>query len=349
VATLLGGGVASYRNALTWGTATTLLGSFAAIAMAQGLLATFSGAGLVPPTVATSPVFALSVVLGAALTVLLAVRLGFPISTTHALVGGLIGAGFLASPTGLAFGDLWHGVFVPLLFSPFIALGLALLVYPLFHFGRRRFNVERETCVCVGRATVGVFPAGTPASAALAAVSVPVVTVGTAPACRERYAGRVLGLEAGKSVDVLHYASAGAVSFARGLNDTPKIAAMLLLVPGLGANKGIAIVAVAMAIGGLLGARRVADTMAHKITRMNDGQAFSANLVTSLLVVVASRFGAPVSTTQVSVGALFGIGAITRQAKWRMATGVVLSWIVTFPVAMLLSAGVYFVASHVIR
>ena len=45
---------------------------------------------------------------------------------------------------------------------------------------------------------------------------------------------------------------------------------------------------------------------------LNPGQGFTANLVTSFLVILASRFGVPVSTTHVSVGSLFGIGLIMR-------------------------------------
>ena len=51
---------------------------------------------------------------------------------------------------------------------------------------------------------------------------------------------------------------------------------------------GLVAVAVAMAVGGLLNARKVADTMANKITGMNPGQGFAANLATALLVNTAS-------------------------------------------------------------
>lgn len=225
VATLLGGGVTSYRNALLWGTLTTFTGAMTAALIAHGLLATFSGSGLVPPAVAASPRFGLSVVTGAALTVLLAARLGLPISTTHSLVGGLIGAGYLASASGVSIIGLWQGVFVPPLFSLIVALLLALAVYSSFRFVSKRLGIKRETCVCVGNKTVGVVPSGVASVRALATLELPAALVGKIPACRERYIGRVVGLEAGSTVDALHYMSAGAVSFARGLNDTPKIAA----------------------------------------------------------------------------------------------------------------------------
>ena len=67
-------------------------------------------------------------------------------------------------------------------------------------------------------------------------------------------------------------------------------------------------------MGGLLAARRVAETLSRKITPMNHSQGLTANLVTSLVVIGASRFGLPVSTTHVSCGSLFGLGAITGAA-----------------------------------
>lgn len=347
VATLLGGGVTDYRKAIIYGTVMTFLGAVTALFLANGLLATFSGEGLVPPAVVASPAFSLSVGFGAAMTVILAVALGLPISTTHALVGGLLGAGYLASETGVALGHLWDIVFQPLLYSPVIALALALVLYGLLHWTRRRLRVERDTCVCVGNEVVSRFPEGTSEAMALENAALPTASLGTTAECRQRYAGRVLGIEAGRAIDALHYLSGGAVSFARGLNDTPKIAALALVVPSIGATWGVLLAAVAMAVGGLVSARRVAETMAHKITGMNAGQGLSANLVTSFLVIVASRFGLPVSTTQVSVGALFGIGIANRQVRWNTLTGIVLSWIVTLPVGAAASGLTYVIVTHI--
>lgn len=139
----------------------------------------------------------------------------------------------------------------------------------------------------------------------------------------------------------MHFFSAGAVCFARGLNDTPKIAALLLLAPGLSLQWNIILIALTMAVGGVLNARRVAETMSHKITTISHGQGLSANLTTALLVIFASKFGMPVSTTHVSVGALFGIGIITKKANSRMIASILLSWVLTLPCAALCAAGMY--------
>jgi PiT family inorganic phosphate transporter len=140
---------------------------------------------------------------------------------------------------------------------------------------------------------------------------------------------------------VLHFLSAGAVGFARGLNDTPKIAALLLVAAALDIRWGLVAVAGAMAAGGLINAKRVAETMSHNITDMNPGQGFAANLSTALLVTTASLHGLPVSTTHVSVGSLLGMGIVTGQAKWKPVIAILASWVVTLPCAALIAAITY--------
>lgn len=141
-----------------------------------------------------------------------------------------------------------------------------------------------------------------------------------------------------RPLDALHFLSAGAVGFARGLNDTPKMAALLLGVGWLSGEAGPLAIVVAMTLGGLISARRVAETLAHKITDLNPGKGFAANLATALLVATASLHALPVSTTHVSVGALLGIGITTRQAKWRTVIPVLAAWVATLPCAALLAA-----------
>ena len=148
-------------------------------------------------------------------------------------------------------------------------------------------------------------------------------------------------LQLQKLLDVGHIFSGATVSFARGLNDTPKIAGLLVASQVLDIRWGMVAIATAMAVGGLLHARRVAETISHKITALNHGQGFSANLVTSLLVIFASKWGVPVSTTHVSVGAIFGIGLISGNRNASVVVGILLSWLITLPVAMAFSAMTY--------
>ena len=140
-------------------------------------------------------------------------------------------------------------------------------------------------------------------------------------------------------LDGAHYLSAGAVGFARGVNDTPKLLA--LLVPAqmmLPTELALLLVAAVMAIGGLLAARRVAETMSHRVTTMTPGQGFLANATTALLVLLASRFGLPVSTTHVSTGSLFGLGAVTGRAQGPTIIRIILAWVVTLPCAAVCAA-----------
>jgi PiT family inorganic phosphate transporter len=105
-------------------------------------------------------------------------------------------------------------------------------------------------------------------------------------------------------------------------------------------------VGLAIALGGLLHARQVAETISHKITAMNSGQGFTANLMTSLIVIGASRLGLPVSTTHVSCGALFGLGVTTRQAQWKTIGTILLAWVITLPAGAVFGAVTYVALTH---
>ncbi|HEX4630541.1 MAG TPA: anion permease [Chthoniobacterales bacterium] len=346
VASLYGCRAVSYRTAITWATVTTFAGSIASIFLAQALLKKFSGKGLVPDNLVGSEAFLLAVVLGAAITVILATRLGFPISTTHALTGAIVGCGLVAVGSGVNFAALGKGFVLPLLLSPILAIALGGLLYFLFRSLRLICGVTKELCICVG-AEERVVAVPQPASLlALRTARTLTLTVDETENCRERYAGSMLGFTAQQVMDGAHFLSAGVVSFARGLNDTPKIVAMLLLLKWMDIRWGFFAVAVTMGIGGLLNARRVAETMSHRITAMNHGQGFSANLTTGILVILASFFGLPVSTTHVSVGALFGMGVLTGQANPRVMLNIVLSWLITLPCAAIVGGVAYAVLKN---
>ncbi|MBI4327818.1 MAG: inorganic phosphate transporter [Chloroflexi bacterium] len=341
VASLFGSRTCGYRPAISWATVATLAGGVAALFLAQTLLKKFSGKGLVPDALIASPQFVLAVAFGAGATVILATLLGFPISTTHGLTGALVGAGLVAASGRVNFAVLGKAFVMPLVLSPLLAVATGGVVYLAFHFARLRLGVTKEMCVCAGVEQL-VVPLPQP-NGVLAAQTLPTISVAVdnPSACAERYTGTVLGVNAGRLLDTLHFLSAGAVSFARGLNDTPKIAALLLVASALDIRWGLVAVVVAIAVGGLLNGRRVADTMSHKITGMNAGQGFAANLSTALLVTTASVHGLPVSTTHVSVGSLLGMGIVTGQTKWKPVFGVLASWIITLPCAALLSGAAY--------
>lgn len=342
VASLFGSQTTGYRAAIGWATLSTLVGSAAAIFLAQSLLKTFSGKGLVPDSLAGSEYFVLAVAVGAGATVILATLTGFPISTTHALTGAMVGSGWVAVGSQVHLGRLGQAFVLPLLLSPLLAVALGASLYLGFRWLRLRLGSKKEWCICVGEEQ-RIVPMPQPSSVLALQAAAPMVSacMDEQSRCAQRYAGRFLGVGCQQAMDAAHFLSAGVVSFARGLNDTPKMAALLLGLPALGARWSLVAVALAIAVGGLLSAQRVAETMSHKITGMNHGQGFSANLATGLLVTTASLFGLPVSTTHVSVGSLFGIGLTSRQADFRVVRNIVLSWLVTLPCAAVIGAFVF--------
>ncbi len=326
VATLYGSGVMNYRAALLWATATTFLGSLAAAMIAQKLIVTFTGKGLIPDALIGEPTVVLAVLLGAGLTVFIAALLGIPLSTTHALTGALLGTGLAAVGSGISFPTLGKNFFLPLAVSPLIPVVLIGIAYPatmrvmglLGPAGARRPPFRSLSAAFVG----DVAACHTAKNKAIAAVRHETPT-------REAL------------LNAAHMLSGGAVSFARGLNDTPKIVAIAATVMVADIHLSAFFIGVAMAVGGVLHAEKVACTMACRITPMSNGQGALANLVTSAVVIGASLLGMPVSTTHVSCGALFGLGAATGKLQWRMAGGILSAWVLTLPIAAALAASAY--------
>ena len=340
VATLFGSGTTSYKKALWWATITTLSGSLAALFISTKLAVAFSGKSLVPDAVVNNPDFLISVGLGAALTVFIAAKIGIPVSTTHSLVGALVGAGLVSVGTQINFHMLGSKFFIPLLISPLLAALLSLIIYPCFRFFRVKLAVEKQMCLCIDNRIdyVRIQPDGV---AVMASTSI-ALTVDQLKNCQQRYHGRIIGFDSQMILDKLHFISAGAVSFARGLNDTPKIVTLLLVVNAFSLKWGLLIVGSAIAAGGLLNAKKVAFTMSRDITKMNHGQGFSANLVTAFMVFFASGWGIPVSTTHVSCGSLFGIGFLNKKANTSVIKNIILAWVLTLPLAVLFSGICFF-------
>lgn len=346
VATLFGSRTTNYQTAIRWATATTLAGSILSAYLATSLVKSFSGRGLVPDVIANAPDFHLAVALAAGVTIILATLTGFPISTTHSLTGALVGAGLVAIGTQVNFAALQTSFVLPLLLSPLVAIPLGALLYGVAHYLRGVLGIEKEWCLCAGQARQVVSIPQPGATQSLVVGMPPDITLDTLENCTQQYAGKFLGVRSHQLVDTCHFLSVGIVSFARGLNDTPKIVSLILIIQAFSIQGGIIAVAVAMAIGGLLNAHKVAETMSQKITQMKAGQGFSANVVTGLLVIVASTFGLPVSTTHVSVGSIFGVGLISQTANMNVFYQILLSWILTLPIAAMLSAAFYWGLHH---
>jgi PiT family inorganic phosphate transporter len=340
VATLYGCGGIGYRRALWLGTLSVAAGSLLSVFVAGELVRAFSAKGLVPDGLLDVR-FLTAVAAGAAATVLIATRIGMPISTTHALLGALAGAGVVVAGDALDAATLAKGFALPLLLSPLMAVALAAAgVWS----GRRidgKLGPGPAACICVSArgAPVVLATAGGVAVRANATASGLQVEIGTAATCPVHADVALSRRQLDRAVETGHRMSATLVGFARGLNDTPKILGLLVGAAVVAPVTGALWIAAAMALGGLVAARRVTHTMAQRLTRMTPGEGLAGNLATSLLVVGASRIGVPVSTTHVSTGGIFGIGLTNGELRKRAAAQVLLAWMTTLPLAAALAAG----------
>lgn len=323
-ATVWGSDTLSYRQALVLATAATVAGSIVSLFLAQGLVQQFSGRGLVPDGVIAAPWFLLSVATGAGLTVIIATVAGLPVSTTHALIGGLVGAGMAAGPEAIGFARLGTTFFLPLLASPLVAAGLGLAAFRLL-----RLRVAQNDCACI------VAPDGVASGGAAAFTrAMPQLVVAEPAACDK--AGGIMGrFSLSASMGGVHIASAAMICFARSVNDTPKLAALLASAQIIGASESVGLMALAMAAGGVICARRVAETMSRRLSRLDSTQGISANLITAALVLLATKFSLPVSTTHVATGAIVGASASTLDRG--TLRNVLLAWVATMPLAAVIA------------
>ncbi|MFQ5816493.1 MAG: anion permease [Terriglobia bacterium] len=325
VATLWGTGRYRYQTALLWGTAWTFAGGLLAIVFSRGLVAIFNGSKFLGASASLDTTFLAAVALGGAATVLLATRLGAPISTTHALTGALVGSGMVAvGIAGINFAALAATVLLPLIVSPLAALTLTRVAFPpLARWLRQR------SCVCVTEAAPVIFGQGEVLQARR----------GGWPGLRITHRAdceRGDELARWNTEELVHWSSAGLISFSRGLNDTPKMAALVLSSSLLSGGMGYLVVGAAMAVGGLVAAQRVARTMAQRVTPIEPVPGMSANLVSAVLVGWASRWGLPVSTTHVTLGSIFGLAARERErANWPLVGQIAAAWVVTLPLGFL--------------
>jgi len=351
IATLVGSGVTNYRTAIAWGTCWTMIGAATAAFVANAMVKTFSS-GLIQPDLAIPSSLAPAILSGAILWVLFASKTGLAVSTTHALTGSLVGAGLMAFGTeGLIWDTVSKKIALPLLLSPFLSFAVSCLIHPLLRLIADRWE---GLCVCVlpsHRALVTIDAQGCTRTLFQAGgLGIPVASV-PSQCDRAGLSGPTLGL------DSIHWLSSGLTSLARGMNDAPKIAAMLLLGSLQAAWPSVALqllafagVAIAMGLGSYWGGRRVTEVLAEQVTTMNHVEGLSANLTTSSLVLLSGSLGLPVSTTHLSSSAIIGIGLLkgTSAVRWVTVRDMVFAWVVTLPVAATLACLAYLVLSRIL-
>ena len=352
VATLVGNGTTHARRAVLWGTLWTMLGGLAALVWGTALINAFTK-GFLNPSFIIDLTFVAGVILGATAWVGFATRAGLPVSTTHALLGGIVGAALMGTEAANGAGNLHTSAvtskaLLPLLISPLIAIGLCVVLLLTMRYVAKKIPAWSPGCcpqeawqknpfVCAAQERA---PAKGSASAVGGTMPGTAATEPRAPATVER------------AWTALHWLSSGATSFARGLNDVPKIAVFMMLAltlvpPTLVQTTSswpqgwpILLVTLVMGAGCLWGGFKVLDVLAHRVTPLDASSGLVANMGTSILVLAASPLGLPVSTTHVSTGALMGVRWTDRIKPDQNDTLklILFGWVVTLPIAALVAA-----------
>src|SRR3989441_9099233 len=229
---------------------------------------------------------------------------GLPSSSSHALIGGVVGATFVAAGASAINGEgLLSKVVVPGLIAPvlaFVAAGLAILV------AYRIIGRQRPGPINRG------FRAGQIAS------------------------GGLLALAHGTNDD---QKTMGVITLALIANGNLSSDPAKFHVP----QWVVISAAAAIALGTYTGGWRIIRTMGSRIIKMDPAQGFSAQGAGAVVILASSHFGYPLSTTQVISGGVMGAGAARRLSarRWGVAGNLALAWVLTLPASAAIGGVVY--------
>jgi len=303
VATVVSTNVLPGRTAVLMAAAFNFGGAFAGVGVAKTI-----GGDIADPASITQTVVA-GALLGAIAWNLLTWYYGIPSSSSHALIGGIVGSVWChevleSKPAGEALWGLLssRGVTLALealVLSPLFGLlgGFALMIVLLWIVRRMR-----PTAVNRGFRSLQLVSAGFMAFAHGsndAQKSMGIITMALAA-----YAG----------TSELHVPTWVIVSCAT-----------------------------AMALGTASGGWRIMKTMGHKIIRLRPINGFAAESAAAAVILTASHLHAPVSTTHVIAASIMGVGASKRVSavRWGVARNILIAWVLTIPISAAVSAGVY--------
>jgi PiT family inorganic phosphate transporter len=282
-------------------------------ALAGTAVATTIASGLVNPipTTTTSGVdpnvlVVNAALIGAIIWNLITWRLGIPSSSSHALIGGLLGASIAAG--GLAavqWGGVGSKVIFPLVTSPLIgfagAYAFMVAIYWIFRHARPQRLNGRFRRAQVLSASYMAFSHGSN--------------------------------DAQKTMGIMTLAL-----FSAGVIDTKEVPLPVILVA-----------ATAISLGTAVGGWRIIKTMGQKVVKLDPVHGFAAETTAATVILGASHFGMPVSTTQVITSAIVGVGSVDRvkAVHWGVVGDILVAWILTLPAAGLLAGGSYIVLWYV--
>ncbi|EIK8385766.1 inorganic phosphate transporter [Campylobacter coli] len=103
----------------------------------------------------------------------------------------------------------------------------------------------------------------------------------------------------------------------------------------------LAMFGVALVIGLWFLGKEVITTVGSKLASIRPTTGFSAELGASIVILLATQFGIPVSSTHILIGAVLGIGVYNKNANWMMMKPIGLAWIITLPAAGIMAALVF--------
>ncbi len=270
------------------------IGAFAGTAVAKTI-----GAGLVDDATTTQAVVMASL-LGAIAWNLLTWRLGIPSSSSHALIGGLLGATVIAAGWGaLNVEGIVTKVLFPLVTSPLIgffgALALIVALFWIFRQSARRPLAHRFRRLQVLSAGFMAFAHGSnDAQKTMGIITLALVSAGLIPG--------------GDKVEIPSWV--------------------------------IVVSATAISLGTAAGGWRIMRTMGHRVVELEPITGFAAETTAATVIYTAAHFGMPVSTTHVISSAIMGVGTSkgTRGVRWGVARSIVIAWVVTIPATAIVGA-----------
>ena len=323
----------------------------------------------------------LSALLAAAAWLTIASRFGWPVSTTHSIVGAIIG--FAVVAVGVEAVHWWDVATIAAswVVTPLIAGAIAWLLvlsvqWLIFDRDEPDVYARRYVPVYIFAAVLmtsivtfvkGLKHVGLELSTSTA-ILYSVLFAGVVA-----FAGRMvinrLGFESSESASagqarltnvervfgVLMIVTASGMAFAHGSNDVanaigPVSAIVGVVTTGEVAHKStvptwvLLIGALGIVTGLATFGYRVMATIGRKITELTPSRGFAAEFAAASTVVVASGTGLPVSTTQTLVGAVMGVGLArgTGALDFGVVRTIVVSWVVTLPVGAMLAAAFYY-------
>jgi PiT family inorganic phosphate transporter len=315
-------------------------------------VATTIGTGIISTSGLTPGSIIVAMLVSTAL-VLFATRAGIPVSSSHALVGGLLGAGIAAAGIADVILPSPEILYLTVLYGLIGALAGALVLYLVTVFLKGDYRLG----IAVG-AVCG------------AAITIPILMIlgvlrltGLLAIVLFIFLSPVIGIIAAFAFDVIisHLFRYSRQNRMKRIFTPLHVLACLIQAAGHGANDGMAKVGVITALllsagvlttfvvptwvilacaivigfGTCFGGWRVVDKMAKRITKIRPYQGFAAATAGSATLAMVTAYGVPVSSTHVISGAIIGVG-VTRgknAVQWDVVREMMGAWVITIPLA----------------